>query len=60
MEEEEGYGSSIMEDRLPHHTWDSRSHSHLLARLGTQISSSSAQGGDTTVSQEISRKVLAS
>ena len=54
MEEEveEGYGSCIMEDRLPHHSWDWRSQTQILARLGTQITSlSSAQPGETTVSQ---------
>ena len=54
-EVEEGYGSCMMEERLPHHSWDWRAQSEVLARLGTQItslSSSSSEGGETRVSQD--------
>ena len=52
-EVEEGYGSCMMEERLPHHSWDWRAQSEVLARLGTQITSlsSSSEGGETRVSQ---------
>ena len=55
-EVEEGYGSCMMEDRLPHHSWDWRAQSQVLARLGTQItsSSSSSLAGETTVSESVS------
>ena len=53
MEEvEEGYGSFMLEERLPHHSWDWRAQSEVLARLGTQITSLSASpAGETSVSQ---------
>ena len=57
---EEGYGSCLMEDRLPHHSWDWRAQSQVLARLGTQITSmsSSSPAGETTVSQSVSQYSL--
>ena len=61
-EVEEGYGSCLMEDRLPHHSWDWRAQSQVLARLGTQITSmsSSSPAGETTVSQSVSQSVFPS
>lgn len=61
-EVEEGYGSCMMEDRLPHHSWDWRAQSQVLAKLGTQITSmsSSSPAGETTVSQSVSQYSLPS